>query len=382
MPPRKLTRKVKRPKKFRESGSFIIPVKTKGTLRNLRVPNDTASVSGSVLDTPPTSSRSSSSSLSRSSHLPTPKVNWQKKVADWRKKTGYVSPPIPSPPTRNDFIDPVPGPSGVNTGKYKSPFRTKRKNVNSKIYSSDGSSPSSDTLTAPSRGSWRGTSPTVRSSRRSSSSLSNNLFGDESFNDSVLSDRSIIAPNTPNRSTRSRRSLSNRSLVDSNFSLTSSLNISNPRFVQSSNFFPVPDYNNLINPTSYGPRTLQRVYAQTRTYRRTPVEVRYRADGKPVFVFRRRLTYTKIPSSFFPSVQRPNTIPMKGAIKTKNKLLRRLVALKQLSDYAGNNNDFSGAERNRIRLELRRTKEKYNTYDYKDAQGRRNYEEVQSRYNI
>lgn len=150
-----------------------------------------------------------------------------------------------------------------------------------------------------------------------------------------------------------------------------------------SDFQPIPDYNLVINPNNYTRNTLKRVYVQPRTYRRNPVEVRYRANGKPIFVFRRRTTYTKIPSSFFPSVNRPQSIPMRGAIKSKNKLLKRLVALRQLIDFSSNNpNRFNNRELRGISSEFSRTKQKYDTYDYRDSIGRSRYSAIQARFRL
>lgn len=150
-----------------------------------------------------------------------------------------------------------------------------------------------------------------------------------------------------------------------------------------SRFRPIRDYNDLINPNNYDRNTLKRTFVERRTYRRNPVEVRYKSDGTPLFVFRRNLTYTKIPTSFFPSIERPNTIPMRGAIKTKNRLLRRLIALRQLRNFAsGNSNQFSRRDRSSIRFEYRKTKNKFDTYDYQEPTGKQLYDSVLTSFGI
>lgn len=464
--PKKLTRKIRRPKRFRDSGSFLLDPRFRNIGRNRDLPSQRLNISGSTeiytvprsLRTPSNppssggtfltpstgSSFRSSERVGRRSSKPltsknitkskdTGKINWRQKTEQWLRRTNYGGPRRPSPPRAVTDNDPlaVPGPSGYRPPR-KSPFARKKTKKRSPVLTSTpvaSRAPSinlslrSDVSSKPSD-SNRSLSSLERSriQRGGGTNASGSGRRRNPLNVSVSGlSGSALVPNTPVRSLRSNRGSIRNSIVpdtprnsfrgnspdpgspdDSgggggggslpslhssasrgSASIRSNLDITNPRTVRSNNFQPIQDFNTDVDPENFGPNTLRRNYVERRTYKRTPVEVRYRANGKPVFVFRRNLTYTKVPTSFYPSIERPNTIPMRGAIRTKNRLLRRLVALRQLRGLAGNNNArFSDRDKNRIRFEYRRTKEKYDTYDYQDAAGRQVYQDVQNQYNL
>lgn len=444
--PRRLSRKIKKPKRYGDSGSFLLPPDIRRTIAKLgegrRTPTPVRSSTSSatvpytftrIVQSPSVgrvssyrtpsydaagtfvspSTPSSFSSRSRVGTRHKPKhppllkkgpVDWKKKTEEWIKQHGGAVVRRPTPPRQPSPVDPstIAGPSGIGRSRPLNVWRTPKRNVTSNptivrvrpVYAYPHYSPISSASSVS-----RGRTPSVRRS----------LFGDSDVISPTPSRSVVLAPDSA-RSSRSRGSraraplgdfggspdysdgggsgggppsfgsaLSNRSFR----SVGSNLDISQPRTIRDNNFQPVEDFNTLVDPNVYNQETLRRHFIERRTYRRTPVEVRYRADGRPIFVLRRRLTYEKIPSSYFPSVNRPNTIPMRGAIRTKNRLLRRLVALKQLrTAVAGNNNQFSNAVRNRINFEYRRTKGKYDTYDYRDALGRQAYQDVQNRFNL
>lgn len=139
---------------------------------------------------------------------------------------------------------------------------------------------------------------------------------------------------------------------------------------------PVPDFDQLIDPTNARERTLRRVFVRRRRYRRNPIEFRYDANNVPHLVVRRNLVYTKVPSSYFPSLRPSNSIPMHGAIRSKNKLARRLLAIRQFRRNLARTPAVPRYIRESLRRELLKTKRKFRTYDYRDEPGATTYREV------
>lgn len=490
--PRKLTRKIRRPKRFRDSGSFLLDPRFRNIGRNrdspsqrsnysattesyalprfrdslysgttegyavprsVHTPSNTLSSGGTFLSPSTGSSYRSSQRVGRRSpsakltskniikSKDTGKINWKKRTEQWIRDTNYGGPTRPSPRrnvTDNDSLA-VPGPSRPRLPR-KSPFAKKKaKKKRAPVVTSTPVASRAPSFNVSLR-SDASSSSKPADSDRSLSSLERSLerkrkrggtnasgsgrrrnFLNASVGTGTSSGSALVANTSEGGSRRTQRNVRNSVVSDtpqnsvrrnspdpgspddsggggvgggglpsvhsstsrSSASIRSNLDITNPRTVRSNDFQPIQDFNTAVDPEVFGPNTLRRNYVERRTYRRTPVEVRYRANGKPVFVFRRNLTYTKVPTSFYPSVERPNTIPMRGAIRTKNRLLRRLVALRQLRDLAGNNNArFSDRDKNRIRFEYRRTKEKYDTYDYQDAAGRQVYQDVENQFRL
>lgn len=153
-------------------------------------------------------------------------------------------------------------------------------------------------------------------------------------------------------------------------------------------FDPVENYNEVDpfrppNPDEFLRRRssyanlIRRVFTLRRRYRRNPVEVRYGADNRPYFVLRKRRFYEKVPTPYYPSNQPPsrNRIPMLGAWRGKNRLLRRLVALNRLKTYLSSNAvtpQLTPGDRRRARerteAEMRKTKSKYDTYQVRSPE--------------
>lgn len=137
-------------------------------------------------------------------------------------------------------------------------------------------------------------------------------------------------------------------------------------------FFPVPDFDDIVNPDDVGPGYLRRVFfdEQPRVYKRNPVELRFDSRGIPSVILRRHLRYTKYRQPYTPSPNPSTSIPMRGAIRTKNRLLRRYLSLAQFLNV-----DDPRAKR-RIRHAMREAVKKYDTYVYNRAPFSDFYEDV------
>lgn len=124
-----------------------------------------------------------------------------------------------------------------------------------------------------------------------------------------------------------------------------------------------------LDVDTFEPDTLKRVFVKPRRYKRNPVEVRFDANNVPYVVFRNKKTYTKIPSSYSPATSPSMVIPMRGALKTKNRLLRRMVALSAVTGRAR----ALGARRTLkvLRRDLKKTFSKYKTYRVKEGDFRK-----------
>lgn len=120
---------------------------------------------------------------------------------------------------------------------------------------------------------------------------------------------------------------------------------------------PSPQYLNALRNNA-----LKRVFTEVRKYKRNPVEINYDHNNIPHAIIRRKTTYTKVPSSYFPSNVPSNRIPLLGAFKSKTKILRRLKALKQLKLRAPD--QFSTSK---IDQQIDTFIKKYNTYNVNQA---------------
>lgn len=120
---------------------------------------------------------------------------------------------------------------------------------------------------------------------------------------------------------------------------------------------PSPAYMNALRNTA-----LKRVFTDIKTYKRNPVEINYDQNNIPHVIIRRRSTYTKVPSSYYPSNRPSLRIPMKGAFNTKSKILRRLKALKEVKRNTDNRQAI-----NKIESQIQSFIKKYNTYSVEQA---------------
>ncbi len=135
-----------------------------------------------------------------------------------------------------------------------------------------------------------------------------------------------------------------------------------PRYIRGQNAIPntrlpPPAYMNALRNTA-----LKRVFTELRTYKRNPVEINYDQNNIPHVIIRRRSTYTKVPSSYYPLNRPSPRIPMKGAFNSKSKILRRLKALKEVKRNTNNDQAL-----NKINSQIQNFIKKYNTYSVEQA---------------
>lgn len=134
---------------------------------------------------------------------------------------------------------------------------------------------------------------------------------------------------------------------------------------------PRPGYNRRIA------KSLKRRFVAEREYVRNPIEIRYDQNSVPHAVIRNNLIYRKIPSNYYPSNNPSNSIPLVGAFKSKNKILRRLKSLKLLKEQA-----LSAEVRRQISEQIRQYIDKYNTYDVERERANSGFPSIESEAQI